>query len=89
LDERAEGPAARSIITALLKPEPSERLGVKEGSTRVILDHLFFKGLSVDLLQKGLITPMYVPEPPSYHEPVSKLMAVKPYNGDQSIFAEF
>ena len=24
LDERAEGPSAKSIITALLKPEPSE-----------------------------------------------------------------
>lgn len=62
---------------------------MKEGATRFILEHDFFKSISIDLLQKGLITPMYAPEPPSYHEPVSKLMAVKPFNGDQSIFADF
>jgi serine/threonine protein kinase len=89
LDAKTSSPEIRSLISQLLKAEPSERIGVQEGSTRRILDHPFFSNIDINHLRNGTIVPEFVPEPQSYHEPVSTLKPVKVFSGDQKQFLSF
>jgi hypothetical protein len=65
------------------------RLGVQEGSTRRILDHPFFSTVDIDAISNGTFVPEFIPVPNQHHEPLSNLMPVRPFNGDQTLFAEF
>jgi len=89
IDQHAGNPHARQLISQILKADPSERIGVQEGSTRCILDHPFFSGLDVDGIKNCTFAPEFTPVPHSQHEPLSNLMPVRPFNGDQSLFTEF
>jgi hypothetical protein len=65
------------------------RLGVHEGSTKCIADHTFFSVLDLVALNDGKVVPEYIPNKSTVHEPLSNLTPVRPFNGDQSLFAEF
>ena len=65
------------------------RLGVQEGSTRAILDHPFFANVDIEGIKNRTVVPEFTPAPNQHHEPLSNLMPVRPFNGDQSLFAEF
>ena len=62
---------------------------MQEGSTTCILDHLFFKDFDVEGLKHGRLVPSFIPSPLTYHESISNLQPIKPYKGDQSVFADF
>lgn len=89
---------ASSLISSLLKADPAERIGVKEGSTKAIIEHPFFKalgdvttlGFPLDRgLEEGKLTPEYIPQKSTVHDPLSNLPQVRPFNGDQSLFKDF
>lgn len=74
------------------------RIGVKEGSTKTIIEHPFFKalgdattlGFPIDKgLEEGKLTPEYIPHKSMVHDPLSNLPQVRPFNGDQSLFKDF
>lgn len=65
------------------------RIGVQEGSTRKILDHPFFASIDNTNLKNGSLVPEFVPEPQTYHEPISTLKPVKAFSGDQKQFKDF
>lgn len=65
------------------------RIGVQEGSTRKILDHPFFKRIDGNQLRNGTLVPEFIPQPQSYHEPISTLKPVKAFSGDQKQFKDF
>ena len=65
------------------------RIGVQEGSTRRILDHPFFAKIDGNHLRNGTLVPEFIPEPQSYHEPISTLKPVKAFSGDQKQFKDF
>lgn len=65
------------------------RLGVSEGSTRAILEHPFFANVDVEGIKNGTLTPEFTPTPNQHHEPLSNLMPVRPFNGDQTLFHDF
>jgi hypothetical protein len=62
---------------------------VHEGSTKHIVDHPFFALLDLQALQEGKVVPEFIPNKTLVHEPLSNLTPVRPFNGDQSLFAEF
>jgi hypothetical protein len=62
---------------------------VQEGSTRRILDHPFFASIDNNNLRNGSLVPEFVPEPQTYHEPISTLKPVKAFSGDQKQFKDF
>ena len=65
------------------------RIGVQEGSTRCILDHPFFAAVDKEGVFKMTTVPSFIPQHNHNHDPLSNLMPVKPFNGDQHLFAEF
>lgn len=87
--KKVEDPSAKDLITSMLMAESSDRIGIKEGNAKFILDHPFFRDLNVKALKSGTLVPEYIPEPQSQYEPISNLVPVKPYRGDQAVFAEF
>jgi len=89
IDQHAGNPQARLLIGAILKADPSERIGVQEGSTRCILDHPFFSSVDKDGVHNMTVVPSFIPGHNHNHDPLSNLMPVKPFNGDQHLFAEF
>lgn len=89
IDQHAGNPQARILISQILRADPAERLGVQEGSTRCILDHPFFANVDIEGIKNGKVVPDFIPVPNQHHEPLSNLMPVRPFNGDQSLFAEF
>lgn len=89
IDQHAGNPQARMLIGAILKADPSERIGVQEGSTRAILEHPFFNGVDKNGVRDMKVVPDFVPAVNNTHEPLSNLMPVRPFNGDQSLFKEF
>jgi hypothetical protein len=89
LDERARTKTAGELVLKLLRPQPSERMGVQEGYTSVILGHQFFKDFEVEELKNGTARPMFIPPAPKQHAPMSSLSAIKAYKGDQNIFDFF
>uniref|UniRef100_A0A7S0SWA7 cGMP-dependent protein kinase n=1 Tax=Chromulina nebulosa TaxID=96789 RepID=A0A7S0SWA7_9STRA len=89
LDERAGNPDARSLISLLLAPEPSERYGVQGGFPRSILTNPFFNKLNIDSLEKGTLVPDFIPQIMLDRDPISSSVQVKPFNGDQKLFADF
>ena len=89
LEERAKNKTTGELILLLLRPEPSERLGVKEGFTSVILEHAFFAGFDREGLERGTLKPVYVPPAPHNYGPLSSLPNVKAYKGDQELFKIF
>ena len=89
IDQHAGNPQARLLIGAILKADPSERIGVQEGSTRCILDHPFFKDVDTAGVANITVVPSFIPGHNHNHDPLSNLMPVKPFNGDQHLFAEF
>ncbi len=62
---------------------------MSEGSTRVILEHPFFANVDVEGIKNGKIVPEFIPTANQNHEPLSNLMPVRPFNGDQTLFADF
>ncbi len=62
---------------------------MQEGSTRAILDHPFFSNVDIEGIKSRSVVPEFIPTPNAHHEPLSNLMPVRPFNGDQSLFAEF
>jgi len=90
IDEKAGGSSdARDLITRLLKPESSERIGMQEGSTSVIALHAYFKDIDTPTIFAGTYVPSYIPRPVVLRDLASDLQPVKSYNGDQSLFADF
>lgn len=89
IDQHAGNPQARVLISAILKADPNERIGTQEGSTRAILDHPFFSGSDVEGIGSGSVVPEFIPSVNTHHEPLSNLMPVRPFNGDQGLFADF
>eukprot|EP01035_Chromulina_nebulosa_P017321 gene17321-22862_t len=89
LDERAGNADARSLISLLLAPEPSERYGVQGGFPRSILTNPFFNKLNIDSLEKGSLVPDFIPQIMLDRDPISSSVQVKPFNGDQKLFADF
>jgi hypothetical protein len=65
------------------------RIGVQEGSTRCILDHAFFSGMDLEGIKNQTVVPEFVPTAHTQHEPLSSLMPVRPFNGDQLLFTDF
>lgn len=65
------------------------RLGIQEGSTRAILDHPFFAKVDVEGIKQMRVVPEFIPSSNQHHEPLSSLMPVKPFHGDQMLFKEF
>ena len=65
------------------------RIGVMEGSTRSILNHAFFASVDIEGIKGLTHVPEFIPIPNQHHEPLSNLMPVRPFNGDQSLFSEF
>ena len=57
-----------------LSIEPSERIGVQEGSTSKILDHPFFAAVDLTQLKAGTLAPEFVPEPQVRHFPPSSFI---------------
>jgi hypothetical protein len=68
---------------------PRRRIGVQEGSTRCILDHPFFAAVDKTGVYNMTVVPSFIPAHNHNHDPLSNLMPVKPFNGDQHLFAEF
>lgn len=89
IDQHTGNPQSRSLISAILKADPAERLGVQGGSTRTILDHPFFNGTPIEEIKNLTYVPEFIPKPNRHHEPLSNLQPVKPFHGDQSLFSEF
>ena len=89
LEERSKGKVAGDIVLHLLRPEPSERMGVQEGYTSVILEHQFFNDLDVEGLVNGTLKPVHIPSPPQTNAPISSLPPIKAFRGDQNLFAFF
>jgi cGMP-dependent protein kinase len=89
LDERAKTKAAADLILRLLKPQPSERMGVQEGYTNVILEHEYFRDFELEQLINGTLKPVHIPTPPRSQAPISTLPAIKAFKGDQSQFDFF
>ena len=89
LEERSKGKVAGDIVLHLLKPEQSERMGVQEGYTSVILEHEFFNDLDVEGLVNGTLKPVHIPSPPQSNAPISSLPPIKAFRGDQSLFEFF
>lgn len=89
IDQHAGNPQARALIAAILKADPAERIGVMEGSTRSILNHAFFASVDIEGIKSLTHVPEFIPIPNQHHEPLSNLMPVRPFNGDQSLFSEF
>ena len=65
------------------------RIGVQEGSTRCIIDHPFFANIDSQAVHDMTLVPQFIPAHNNTHDPLSNLMPVKPFNGDQHLFAEF
>jgi serine/threonine protein kinase/CRP-like cAMP-binding protein len=89
IDQHAGNPQARVLIGQILKADPAERIGVQEGSTRSILNHPFFANIDIEGIKNHTVVPEFIPIPNQHHEPLSNLMPVRPFNGDQTLFAEF
>eukprot|EP01038_Epipyxis_sp_PR26KG_P007545 gene7545-10280_t len=89
IDQHAGTHQARLLISQILKADPTERIGVQEGSTRAILDHAFFGNCDINAIKNLTAVPDFIPHPQNHHEPLSSLMPVRPFNGDQSLFADF
>jgi serine/threonine protein kinase len=89
LEERARNKIAGDLILLLLKPEPSERKGVQEGYTSVILEHEFFQELDVEALVNGTMKPVHIPSPPQSNVTLSTLPPIKSFKGDQKQFDFF
>ena len=45
--------------------------------------------MDLNQLKNGTLAPEFVPEPQSYHEPISTLKPVKAFSGDQKQFKDF
>lgn len=54
--------SAKSVIQKMLRIDPVERLGNKEGGAKDIMDTDFFKEIDFNLLYKRQLTPPYLPE---------------------------
>ena len=89
VDERAKTKAASELILRLLRPQPSERMGVQEGYTNVILEHPFFANFDIESLINGSMKPVHIPPVPRNNAPISTLPAIKAFKGDQSQFEFF
>ena len=78
-----------SFIFDLLVGEPTLRLGIKSGNSRDIVDHEIFASLDVDSVENMTYVPEYIGPKLTDFEGLQSLQNVKPYKGDQSIFAAF
>ncbi len=65
------------------------RLGIQQGSSKCILDHGFFSKIDTKAVLSLKANPPFKPSPSATHEPLANLPAVRPYHGDQKIFADF
>ena len=89
-------PAVVDLIQKLLTPNPSMRLGSLEGGTDDVKEHSWFKDVSFEwarLDRRGYKAP-YVPKikdplDTSNFDPYPEEESIKPYKGDQAIFADF
>lgn len=89
IDERTNHtPAARELVTQLLKPEPLDRLGGKS-STTDLLRCSFFSTLDVQALQECRLVPEHIPPVSNKGDSAGNLQPVKAYYGDQSLFEFF
>lgn len=88
IDDRAgRTPYARDIITQLLKPEPTDRLGDSRNPSG-LLKHPYFSGINMDDLYQQRIVPSFIP-PINTGKDNATLEPVKAYQGDQSLFETF
>lgn len=90
LDSQSGGSTARALITELLKHEPQERLGIRQGSTRYILDHEFFDGIDIASLSKcNMTAPWLAPKKVDFDDDMDDIPTIRPYHGNQALFASF
>ena len=89
LDDRAKTKNASDLILRLLRPQPSERMGVQEGYTNVILEHQLFTNFDMEALITCSLKPVHIPPVPRNNASISTLPAIKAFKGDQSQFEFF
>jgi serine/threonine protein kinase len=90
LDTQAGGETARSLITELLKHEPAERIGIRQGSTRYILDHDFFDTIDIASLSKcNMTAPWKPPKKVDFDDDIDDIPTIRPYHGNQKLFEMF
>ena len=78
-----------SHVSICIYAHRHRRIGVHNGSTKRILEHPFFAKLDLAAVKEGKAKPEFIPSATTSHEPLSNLMPVKPFNGDQKVFADF
>ena len=83
------GAPLRFALFNLLSASLNRRFGIAQGSTRLILSHSFFTGFDVASLESGTMAPGLILPPVATHDGKPMLPPVKPFRGNQSIFADF
>ena len=89
IDDRAgKSSHARDLITQLLKPEPTDRLG-KESCTIGLHRHAYFNSLDMNAVYAQKVVPSFIPPISNRGDSATSLQPVKAYTGDQSLFDPF
>lgn len=65
------------------------RYGTQGGLPGNLLQHGFFADFDCDAVEGGRYKPDFIPDILLDRDPVSSSAQVKPFNGDQKLFAEF
>jgi len=90
LDTQSGGETARALISELLKHEPAERIGIRQGSTRYILDHEFFDNIDIASLSKcKMMAPWKPPKKVDFDDDMDDIPTIRPYHGNQKLFESF
>jgi len=81
---------ARSLIDAILKQRPSQRLGVVQGGASKVKAHPWFKGFKWDALiarkvQAPIVQPVNNRDPLMNFEEYDNYSETEPYNGDNKV----
>jgi len=61
-------PTSKDIITRLLKPRPTKRLGVMKGGAKLLRDHTWFSNFSWEKLVEGTMVPPIQPNVRSHDD---------------------
>ena len=65
-------------------------MGIKQGSTRYILEHEMFENIDIASLSKGKVIPPYVPPiKKEFDDDMDDIPTIRPYHGNQKLFESF